>query len=251
MQGAAVSDPAQICITASPVQEPRLQSAAHPTATMAPGVQVRTPPAMVRPQVRGTPLRQLVPPSKPGQLERVYAQSAPMQSAEPVEVPCWQRLVRRHQPQEPSGVQVSQVVAAAHVAAASTGGITPPPSPHWLESQAQLAPMQVPSREPVEVPDKQRFPHQPQVPIAVHAPQAVAEAQLSPPSPVAPGRSIPLAVPLSTVVMGPVPPLVPQPSDITSNSAALPILNCMCPSLRFENRPDGPPGGRWRRRPQM
>lgn len=87
----------QICITASPVHIPRagVHPELHPMVTICPAVQVRTPPAMVSPQLRGTPVHDgpaslggSTPPSPP-QRDEVHAQSGDPQamSREPVEVP--------------------------------------------------------------------------------------------------------------------------------------------------------------------
>jgi hypothetical protein len=124
-QGAVVAAPGQTCSTGSPVQVPRagVQPELQPTVTIAPAVQVRTPPAIVRLHVRGTPEHDGAPPSKPGHCDGRYCQAAPVQfpAVAPVELPGTQLLEVAHQPQPPRGVHAPQVVDVLHTTGGTSG----------------------------------------------------------------------------------------------------------------------------------
>lgn len=142
----------------------------------------------------------LMPASEAMHADGTHAQSAIAQlpSVGPEALPGRQVLVLRHHPQEPIGVQVPQLVATHAPASpdvpvsvgvtlsaggASAGG-APPSEAHIPLVQAHVAPVHVPSVEPVDDPARHRLEvwHHPHPDRAAQAPHATLDAQLSPPS---------------------------------------------------------------------
>lgn len=127
-----------------------------------------------------------------------------------------QRLVVRHHPQGPIGVQVSQLVAEEQLFGTSRGGPASKPG-HMFGSQFQLAPVQELSVELVELPARQRLlvRHHPHPALGVQSPQLVAAAQLAPPSPPPPPpRSVVPPPPPSVSTPPPPPPPLLHESEI-------------------------------------